>query len=229
MDYKTWKPIYETIMREFNFPIESDEKSAGVLNKLLEKKKLFSFSKLSDLLKNKEILVFGAGPSLESFILRHKKKFANSVKLAADGATSALLKYNIYPDIIVTDIDGNVSDQLRANAEGSIMMIHAHGDNIEAIKTYVPRFEGVIMGTTQGNPEPYEHLHNFGGFTDGDRAVHIADHFKAKTISLIGFDFTNELGEYSFAEHKNKDIKLKKLQWCKSLIDSLDKKHIQYL
>lgn len=216
-------------MREFNFPIESDEKSAGVLNKLLEKKKLFSFSKLGDLLKNKEILVFGAGPSLESFILRHKKKFANSVKLAADGATSALLKYNIYPDIIVTDLDGNVSDQLRANAKGSIMMIHAHGDNIEAIKTYVPRFEGLLMGTTQGNSEPYDHLHNFGGFTDGDRAVHIADHFKAKTISLIGFDFTNELGEYSFAEHKNKDIKLKKLQWCKSLIDSLDKKHIQYL
>jgi len=85
------------------------------------------------------------------------------------------------------------------------------------------------MGTTQGNPEPYDHLHNFGGFTDGDRAVHIADHFKAKTISLIGFDFTNELGEYSFAEHKNKDIKLKKLQWCKSLIDSLDKQHIRYL
>jgi len=229
MDYKTWKPIYETIMREFNFPIEADEKSAGVLNKLLEKKKLLSLSELGDLFNNKEILVFGAGPSLESFILRHKKKFTNAVKLAADGATTALLKNNIHPDIIVTDLDGNVSDQLRANAEGSIVAIHAHGDNIDAIKTYVPRFEGVIMGTTQCNPESYDHLHNFGGFTDGDRAVYLADCFNARTILLIGFDFTNEIGEYSFAKRKNKDIKLKKLQWCKSLIDSLDKKHIQYL
>jgi len=85
------------------------------------------------------------------------------------------------------------------------------------------------MGTTQGDPESYDHLHNFGGFTDGDRAVYLADRFNARTISLIGFDFTNEVGEYSFAKRKNREIKLKKLQWCKSLIDSLGKKHIQYL
>jgi len=229
MDYETWKPIYETLVEEFNFSIESDKKAAGILNKLLERKKLLSIDDLETILDNKDIIVFGAGPSLEPSILRHKKKFNDAVKLAADGATTALLKNNIHPDIIVTDLDGNVSDQLRANAEGSIVAIHAHGDNIDVIKTYVPRFEGVVMGTTQCNPEPYGHLHNFGGFTDGDRAVHIANHFNARTISLIGFDFNNEIGEYSFAKRKNKDIKLKKLQWCKSLMDSLDKEHIQYL
>jgi len=145
MDYKTWKPIYETLVAEFNFSIESDKKAAGILNELLERKKLLSIGDLGNLLDNKDILVFGAGPSLEQSVLRYKKKFTGTVKLAADGATTALLKNNIHPDIIVTDLDGNVSDQLRANAEGSIVAIHAHGDNIDAIKTYVPRFEGIIQ------------------------------------------------------------------------------------
>ena len=229
MDYKDWESIYRKIVEDFHFSVENDEKAADVLNTLLKQKSPMSIDKLNDFIASKEIIIFGAGPSLENSIITHKKMFANTLKIAADGATTALLKYNICPDIIVTDLDGKVPDQVKANSDGSIVVIHAHGDNIDKIKKYVPKFKGEIVGTTQINPEPYDNIHNLGGFTDGDRAVYLADHFCAKKIFLTGFDFNNEIGYYSFSENKNKTLKLKKLKWCKNLINMLNKKNISYL
>jgi len=229
MDYKNWKSTYEKIVSDFNYSVEADEKAADVLDKLLqEKKNIFPISMVKELINNREIIIFGAGPSLEVSILKHKKKLTGKLKIAADGTTTALLKNNICPDIIVTDLDGKVSDQLKANSEGSIAIIHAHGDNISEIKKYVPELEGKILGTTQINPEPYDFLQNFGGFTDGDRAVYLADHFHAKKIYLMGFDFNSKIGEYSFPENKDKKLKLKKLKWCKYLIDMLNKQNNIY-
>ena len=229
MDYKDWESIYRKIVEDFHFSVENDEKAADVLNTLLRQKSPAPIDKLNDLIAGKEIIIFGAGPSLENSIITHKKMFANALKIAADGATTALLKYEILPDIIVTDLDGKVPDQVKANSDGSIVVIHAHGDNIDKIKKYVPKFKGEIVGTTQINPEPYDSIHNLGGFTDGDRAVYLADHFHAKKIFLTGFDFNNEIGYYSFSENKNKTLKLKKLKWCKNLINMLNKKNISYL
>jgi uncharacterized Rossmann fold enzyme len=231
MDYEDWKSTYKKIVSDFNYSVETDEEAAGTLDKLLqEKRNLFPISKLMYLINSREIMIFGAGPSLEESILKHKQKLTDKLKIAADGTTTALLKNNIRPDVIVTDLDGKVSDQLKANSEGSIIIIHAHGGNINKIKKYVPKLEGKILGTTQINPEPYVFLHNFGGFTDGDRAVYLADHFHAKKIFLIGFDFNGKIGEYSFAENKDKKLKLKKLQWCKYLINLLNKQNsIHYL
>ncbi|MCK5257883.1 MAG: DUF115 domain-containing protein, partial [Thermoplasmatales archaeon] len=140
MDYKDWKSTYEKIVSDFNYSVENDEKAADTLDKLLqEKKNLFPISTLKNLVNNGEIMIFGAGPSLEESILKHKKKLTDKLKIAADGTTTALIKNNIRPDIIVTDLDGKVSDQLKANSEGSIAIIHAHGDNINKIKKYVPK------------------------------------------------------------------------------------------
>ena len=231
MDYKNWESTYNEIVNDFNYSIEADEKAADVLYNLLQQRKnLFPINKLRDLINDRKVIIFGSGPSLEKSILHHKKKFIDKLKISADGATTALLKHHIYPDIIVTDLDGEISDQLKTNSEGSITVIHAHGDNIGKIKRYVPEFKGQILGTIQINPEPYDLLYNFGGFTDGDRAVYLTDHFRAREIHLIGFDFNNKIGEYSFTEKKDKELKLKKLKWCKYLIDMLNKQNtIQYL
>lgn len=231
MFYKDWEPIYRKIAEDFNFPLEKEKQAVNLLNKLLEKKNLYSIKKLEDLIAGNEVIVFGAGPSLGSSLITHKKEFVGKLKIAADGATSALLKNNVLPEIIITDLDGKVSDQLDANSKGSIAIIHAHGDNIDNVKKYVPEFKGDVIGTTQIDPKPYENIHNFGGFTDGDRAVFLADYFCAKKIYLIGFDFDGDIGKYSFPENKDRSLKLKKLKWCKYLIDLLkkDKKHIQEL
>jgi uncharacterized Rossmann fold enzyme len=72
------------------------------------------------------------------------------------------------------------------NRRGTIMVIHAHGDNIPLLKNWVPRFEGPVVATTQSAPRM--RVHNFGGFTDGDRAVFAADGLGAAPITIIGFD-----------------------------------------
>ena len=108
-----------------------------------------------------------------------------------------------------------------------VAIIHAHGDNIAEIKKFVPKFKKNIIGSTQISPLPYENIYNFGGFTDGDRAVFLASHFKAKNIHIIGFDFEGRIGKYSYPENKDKKQKLKKLKWCKYLIGLLMQKNPQ--
>ena len=98
------------------------------------------------------------------------------------------------------------------------MVIHAHGDNLDKIKAYAREFTRVIP-TCQC--KPLGNLQNFGGFTDGDRAVFLAVHFKAREIVLYGMDFEG-VGKYSFS--KDTSIKRKKLKWGKRLIDYLRQK-----
>jgi len=233
MLYKEWEFFYKKIEQNLDLPLKYEEEAADVLNNLLKQKKknLLSEKKLDRLINNKEIVVFGAGSSLEKMILKYKKMIENKVKIAADGATTALLQKNILPDVIVTDLDGKIIDQLHASSLGCITVIHAHGDNIKKIKKYVPVFKGKIFGTTQINPQPYSYLYNYGGFTDGDRAVFLSDHFHAKKIYLAGFDFDKKIGKYSFAVDKDKKLKLKKLKWCKYLIHIIGEKNhkIHYL
>ncbi|UCH72160.1 MAG: DUF115 domain-containing protein [Thermoplasmatales archaeon] len=223
MHYKKWQYIYEKILRDFGFKLEDDQKASNILSKLLKKEKnVFPIKKLEKLIDNKTLVVFGAGPSLEESIVRHKKRISGMFKIAADGATSALLENDMLPDIIVTDLDGKIRDQLKANFEGSLIVVHAHGDNVDRIKKYIPKLKGNLMGTIQTNPDSYDNVHNFGGFTDGDRAVYLADHFNAKEINLIGFNFFDVIGKYSFAKKKDIELKLKKLKWCKYLLGLLD-------
>jgi len=225
MFYKDWKIIYKEIAKDLNFKEENDVIAADILNKLLFDNKQGSIKDLKKIIENKEIIVFGAGNSLEKIIMLHKKKLSNKIKITADGATSALLENNILPDIIVTDLDGKIDDQIMANKKGSILVIHAHGDNIPKIKNHLSDFKGKIIGTTQIYSKPFENLYNFGGFTDGDRAVFLADYFNAKKIYLVGFDFDGSIGKYSFSNKKDKLLKLKKLNWCKYLLNNLKKEN----
>ena len=231
MFYKVWKPIYEEIAKDFNYNIIDERKSAAFLDKLLENKKIFSLENLEEIIKNKKIVVFGAGPSLSESIILHKDKIEGMIKISADGATSALLENDIFPDIIITDLDGNVSDQINSNSKGSVIIIHAHGDNYSKLKKHLPYFKKYLTGTTQIDPAPYKNVHNFGGFTDGDRAVFLANHFNAEKIFLIGFDFKGKIGKYSNSDKKDITLKLKKLKWCKKLLEMLNSKYqnIYYL
>lgn len=231
MFYKDWKIIYKEIAQNLNYKEENDVIAADFLNKLLLDNKAASIKHLKKIIENKEIIVFGAGNSIEKVMMLHKRKLLNKIKITANGATSALIENNILPDIIVTDLDGKINDQIKANKKGSIVVIHAHGDNIPKIKNHLSDFKGKIIGTTQIDPKPFENLYNFGGFTDGDRAVFLADYFNAKKIYLVGFDFDGSIGKYSFSNEKDKLLKLEKLNWCKYLLNILKKenKNIQEL
>lgn len=231
MLYKEWEFFYDKIKQDLQLNFEKDIYAASLLDSILDENNLTSIKKIESLIKNRCVFVFGSGPSLEETIHTYKEKIDDSIKITADGATSLLLENNIKPDIIVTDLDGCISDQVDANGEGSIAVIHAHGDNTDVLQKYVKNFQGEIIGTTQTNPSSFKNLYNFGGFTDGDRAVFLADHFKAKKIFLVGFDFTGKIGKYSFSENKNTDMKLRKLKWCETLIKTIIKqnKNIEFL
>src|ERR671929_2318521 len=164
-------------------------------------------------------MVIAAGPSLEKNI-EFIEMNANFVTVVANGAVQALIERNIKPNIVVTDLDGNPSFLRKAEKIGAILVVHAHGDNINELKKLVPKFRHLI-GSTQ--VMPLENVYNFGGFTDGDRCVFLAEEFGAKKIVLVGMDFGDSIGKYSKEKVKDPELKKQKMQAGKRLLEMLAK------
>jgi uncharacterized Rossmann fold enzyme len=199
MDFQEWEPHYLRIVREYGFSVQEDERAARRLHELGRHKAQCGLECLRRKI-GPDVTVIGDGPSLESELIRGP---LNGTVIAADGATSTLIhSAGRIPDLIVTDLDGDVPDQLSASAQGVVAVILAHGDNIPELERFVPWFSGPITMTTQARP--FDGVHNFGGFTDGDRAVMLARHFGAKTIRLLGFEFGSPRPK------KGKDIEIKR-------------------
>ena len=221
MDFDKWRPWYDRIVHTFSFDRITDENSANFLERLIEGKAIHP-SVVDRIIEGETIVVFGCGPSVERNLkeylisqIRHR-----SIVIAADGATTPLLKIGlIVPRIVVTDLDGAVKDLLDAGRKGSIVTVHAHGDNINALESYVPKFDRVL-GSTQVEPRP--HVYNFGGFTDGDRSVFLAEEAGAKRIILTGMDLGAIVGKYSKPGHTidypASPTKIKKLLIAKELL-----------
>ncbi len=211
MKFEEWEPIYNLILEDMHFDRLYDERSARLLSKMLETKArkkipdVVEIEILRNAILGKDVLVCGKAPRLKNDLKNiDVKKY---VVIAADGATSILLDAGITPGIIVTDLDGNMDDEALANEKGAIMVVHAHGDNMDALSAEVPGLKRVI-GTTQS--KPLKNVYNFGGFTDGDRSVFLAQEMGAKSITLIGFDFKDV---------NVTPLKKKKLMWAEKLID----------
>ncbi|PKK86402.1 MAG: hypothetical protein CVT48_01280 [Thermoplasmata archaeon HGW-Thermoplasmata-1] len=224
MDYPAWQGLYRQILLDFGFSESGDALAAMTLDSLMKGKKICPKDKLSDMLSGNRVAVFGAAHDIDRIVC--ETDFSAYVKIAADGATGALTDNGIVPDIIVTDLDGDVALQVEANRRGTIAVIHAHGDNIPALKEWVPRFGSRIIGTVQCDPAPYGNLHNFGGFTDGDRAALLASHFNASEIILAGFDYSGRIGSRSGKYDYR--TKLKKLEWCRRIIDFANDGRMRY-
>jgi len=205
MIWDEWKKIYTKILMEFGYSEEKDRQSAILAVKMA--KNTIGEEELRKLMEGKIVSVCGA--ALRPTDMERIK----GVIIAADETSSLLLKRKILPHLITTDLDGNVPDIIEANKKGSIVIVHAHGDNASEISKWIPEFPGKIMITTQSFP--FKGAYNFGGFTDGDRAYCIARHFGASKIILLGFDFENVIEK----KGKNSIIKKKKLKWAKKIIE----------
>ncbi|KCZ70590.1 uncharacterized Rossmann fold enzyme [Candidatus Methanoperedens nitroreducens] len=202
MNFKQWEPIYEEILRDFGWSRTKDEEAARLLSNLLSGKAADP-SILKEKLHGKDVLVCGNAPVLSDDL--DKIDTNRYVIIAADGATSVLLRRGIIPDVIVTDLDGYIPDEIEANRRGAIMVVHAHGHNMD--KLGIVKTLSNVIGTTQS--APLSNVHNFGGFSDGDRCVFLARASGARSIRLAGFYFEDEnVG----------DIKKKKLRWARRLI-----------
>jgi Uncharacterized Rossmann fold enzyme len=177
-NFKDWEPYYERILDYFAFDREKDEEAARLLGDLLPRDDL---SLLEDQARDRVVTVAGNAPCLDRELGKR-----HGVLWAADAAAERICEKGIRPEAVFTDLDGATDTFLEMNRKGTLMVVHAHGDNMTLLRHWVPRFPGPLVGTTQSHPLP--HVHNFGGFTDGDRAVFAAHALGAREVCLIGFD-----------------------------------------
>lgn len=201
-----WESIYPEILSDFGYSRSEDEASARLLNALMANAGLKDGDEISSCF-GREATVFG--PVYSGAMERGAFR---GTLISAGDATGALMESKILPDVVVTDLDGDVEAQKEASRRGSLVFIHAHGDNRDRILEHAGDFRGPVVLTTQS--KPFGSLFNFGGFTDGDRAVCIARHFGVSRIYLAGFDFASP----ALKDGSDPVIKAKKLKWAERII-----------
>ncbi len=201
-----WEPIYEEILQVFGYDRTADENSARLLKAVMMNSDLIHDDDVS---VQRDATVFGGSGGLEYDISTTPPR---GTLIATGSSVGRLRDIDVFPDIVVTDLDGEIGPQIEASRAGAVTFIHAHGDNSELIQKYAQEFLGPVVLTTQSRPDNV--VSNYGGFTDGDRAVCIARHFGAKNILLLGFDFDNP------AKKKGTclGIKTLKLRWAERII-----------
>lgn len=222
MRYIDWEPIYKEIIEDFEFDRAKDDEAAKLASEIIAHKlkagEKAITQEVEKLIKGKRVIICGNAPCLEREIREREKEFEvsplsrNFVVIAADGATSVLLRNAVIPDLVCTDLDGTIADIITANRLGAIIVVHAHGDNMDMLKKVLPALNENVLCTTQS--KPLYNVHNFGGFTDGDRCVFLAKDFGAREMELLGFDFEDE---------QVSARKRKKLKWAKRLIGDINR------
>ena len=208
MRFSDWEPIYISILEDFGFDRSEDEMNVRILKMVTVNSDLIDDDEFGECFGD-EVTVFGNAPCLESDI--DSKGFAGTL-VASGSSVGRLLDRGIRPDVVVTDLDGDLDSQIEASAKGAVTAIHAHGDNGDLIRMYAGSFKGRILLTTQSTPE--NTVYDFGGFTDGDRAVCMAVHFGAGRIHLRGFDYDDPMPK----DGNDPSVKKRKLAWAERII-----------
>jgi len=226
LKFEEWWSVYLDIAKELHIDVEEDRRATRVLGGLLEernRKDERAMEEARDIFDRSITVVFGAGPSLVEDLLGFlPSKFRDeAVVVSADGATNYLLSKGVRPSVVVTDLDGGAEGLFEASRRGAVTFVHSHGDNVRALESMVLAFEGPVVGTTQ--VEPLFNVHCFGGFTDGDRAVVLAQEFGASAIVLAGMDLGEMVGKFSKPSLQH-DVrawptKAMKLRWAKAILE----------
>ena len=192
MEFRAWATDYRRIRQEFGFSLREDEQARDVLLGLLRDHRHARLGEEADRslrarLHGRSVLVVGGGPGPGPFPLP-LRLVGNGpwTVLAADGAARTCLRGGHRPDLVVTDLDGDMPHEIEANRRGALLVVHAHGDNIGALRRWVPRLPGPVVGTCAA--APLGGLLNPGGFTDGDRALFLAEAYGARRALLGRFD-----------------------------------------
>ncbi|WEL18089.1 2-amino-4-hydroxy-6-hydroxymethyldihydropteridin e diphosphokinase [Halorhabdus sp. SVX81] len=211
MDFATWEPVYEAILADFGYDRAGDERARDWLASVFERREVEPYEPAPDAFAGDTVAVAGAGPSLleDADVVREADRI-----VAASTAADSLRDIGFELDFVVTDLDKHAEGVHEFTKEGVPVAVHAHGDNVDALRQYVPTFDlASVVPTTQA--EPTGPVANYGGFTDGDRAAFLADHLGAEELVFPGWDFEDD----SLGEEKRR-----KLQWAKRLLVWLEQR-----
>jgi uncharacterized Rossmann fold enzyme len=212
MRFTEWEPVYEEILSDLGFSRYEDEACVRVLLSVTLNNDLVSDEDAGALVRP-VCTVFGNSPSLEEDV---RRLGTEGTLIASGSSVGRLLAMGILPDIVVTDLDGDIDAQLEASSRGALTLLHAHGDNADLISRYSSLLKGPVALTTQSYPRDI--VYNFGGFTDGDRAVCFARHFGCRRILLPGFDYDHPMPK----EGSDPAMKSRKLAWAKRIIEDMN-------
>ena len=199
-----WWPLQEEINSQFGFSKSREEVSSRLISRLYKPR-----GNLSKLLSDNPVTIVGAG-------IKDIDKIPQGILIAADGAVSACLERNLIPDIIVTDLDGNLPEMVWANKKGSKMVVHAHGDNFSRLFEFSSEIQAISLTTTY--PSPMTEC--WGGFTDGDRSLMMSLAMGSNLVRLVGFNF-EKVGNYT---GKFSPKKLQKLSWARKVVEMCQQK-----
>ncbi|MBC9987557.1 DUF115 domain-containing protein [Haloferax sp. AS1] len=208
MDFTTWEPVYGRILDDFGFDRTGDERARDALADLV---KPFDRDRLDWV--GATVAVCGAAPTLDAELDRLDDPDVDVV-VAASTAADAVRDAGFDLDLMVTDLDKNPETAVELTESGVPVAAHAHGDNLPAVREWVPQFDADhVLGTTQA--APVGPVVNWGGFTDGDRAVFIADELGAKRLVFAGWDFDDPTVDA---------MKAQKLRWAERLLRWLERR-----
>jgi uncharacterized Rossmann fold enzyme len=183
MEFTDWEPVYETLLADFGYPRDGDERAGAVLADVATETG-YTLA-VGDVPAKGTVAIAGAGPSLES---EAETAVDADTVYAASTAGERLREVGVAVDVLTTDLDKSPETPVAFSQEGVTTVVHAHGDNVSAVREVAPRCDPAhTLGTTQAaSTGP---VVNVGGFTDGDRAAFLADHRGADRLVFPGWDF----------------------------------------
>ena len=208
MEWASWRVMYLQIMDDLGFDTLADVASAERLSSLVGKGRVPNYDAIANIL-GRDVIIAGPAAGLEKDL---ESLLGSEILISAGSATGRLMGLGIIPAVLVTDLDGDVGLEIEAIERGSLAFVHAHGDNRARIEEVVPRLSKPFVPTVQC--KPFGNVYNFGGFTDGDRAVLTALHFGAERIRTIGWDLDDPFPK----EGCDPDLKRRKLSWAKKVL-----------
>ncbi|WP_144921161.1 6-hydroxymethylpterin diphosphokinase MptE-like protein [Halorubrum salsamenti] len=207
MNFETFEPVYEAILADFGFDRAADERARDLAADIATP---FPLDRLGDW-RGETVAVAGAAPCLSDEV---EVARAADVVVAASTAADALRDRGVAVDCMVTDLDKNPDTAAELTREGVPVAAHAHGDNVLAVREWLPRFaDEATLATTQA--APVGPVRNLGGFTDGDRAAFLADHVGAGRLVFPGWDFDDP---------NVNPMKARKLDWAARLLRWLERR-----
>lgn len=210
MDWPDWRPTYEAILADFGWDTEADAAAATHLDRLLPKGGWRNVA--TELRRRPSAVVVGCSEALDTLAA---SDFPSGVVVAADGATARLQELGITPRVVVTDLDGDPHALRWAAAQGSSIVVHAHGDN-QRLLSAVDALGPFVAGSCQSDPAGLERVRNHGGFTDGDRAVLLCEAMAVRNIHLLAFDTHGPPSRHT--GHSDPALKPRKLDWARRII-----------